>query len=105
VFADSSGFISAIDTKAVGSTVIYLGGGRRHHEDMIDPAVGVAKIASVGQQVDSGIPLAFIHAASESGWEQAAALLKSSFQIGPEHDSGLPVIYARVEGEQSHESA
>jgi thymidine phosphorylase len=105
VFADSSGFISGIDTKAVGSTVVYLGGGRRRAEDTIDPSVGISQIACVGQQVDSGIPLAFIHATSESGWEQAAALLKSSFQIGPEHDSGLPVIYARVEGEQSHESA
>jgi len=105
VFADSSGFICSIDTKAVGSTVVYLGGGRRRAEDTIDPSVGISQIAGVGQPVDSGIPLAFIHAASESGWEQAAALLKSSFQIGPEHDSGLPVIYARVEGEQSHESA
>ena len=105
VFADSSGFISSIDTKAVGSTVVHLGGGRRRAEDTIDPAVGIAQIASVGQRVDSGIPLAFIHAASESGWEQAAALLKSAFQIGPEHDAGLPVIYARVEGEHSHESS
>ena len=105
VFADSSGFISAIDTKAVGSTVVYLGGGRRRAEDTIDPSVGIAQIVGVGQQVDSGIPLAYIHAASESGWEQAAARLKSSFQIGSEHDSGLPVIYARVEGEQSHESS
>jgi len=102
VFAESSGFISSIDTKAVGSTVVYLGGGRRRAEDTIDPAVGIAQIASVGQHVDSGIPLAFIHAASESGWEQAATRLQSSFEIGPERDAGLPVIYARVEGEQSH---
>ena len=105
VFADSSGFISSIATKAVGSTVVHLGGGRRRAEDTIDPAVGITHIASVGQRVDSGIPLAFIHADSESGWGQAAALLKSAFHIGPEHDAGFPVIYARVEGEQSHESS
>jgi thymidine phosphorylase len=105
VFADSSGFISGIDTKAVGSTVVYLGGGRRRVEDTIDPSVGISEITGVGQQVNSGIPLAFIHAASENDWEQAAARLKSSFQIGPEHNAGFPVIYARVEGEQSYESA
>jgi len=99
VFANTSGYISSIDTKAVGSGVIYLGGGRRRAEDTIDPSVGIAQIASVGQQVDSDIPLAFIHAASESVWEHAAALLRSSFQIGPEHEAGHPVIYARVEGE------
>jgi len=105
VFANTSGYISSIDTKAVGSAVIYLGGGRQRVEDMIDPAVGIAQIANVGQSVDSGIPLAYIHAASESTWERAAALLKSSFQIGPEQNAGLPVIYARVEGEQSYESS
>ena len=105
VFADTSGYINGIDTKAVGSAVIYLGGGRQRVEDMIDPAVGFAQIANVGQSVDSGIPLAYIHAASESTWERAATLLKSSFQIGPEQNAGLPVIYARVEGEQSYESS
>ena len=105
VFANTSGYISSIDTKAVGSAVIFLGGGRQRVEDTIDPAVGIAQIANVGQPVDSGIPLAYIHAASESAWERAAALLKSSFQIGPEQNAGLPVIYARVEGEQSYESS
>ena len=104
VFANTSGYICSIDTKAVGSAVIYLGGGRQRVEDMIDPAVGIAQIANVGQSVDSGIPLAYIHAASESTWERAAALLKSSFQIGPGQNAGHPVIYARVEGESSHES-
>lgn len=105
VFANTSGYIGSIDTKAVGSAVIYLGGGRQRVEDTIDPAVGIAQIANVGQSVESGIPLAYIHAASENAWERAAALLKSSFQIGPEQKAGLPVIYARVEGEQSYESS
>ena len=100
VFADSSGFISGIDTKAVGSTVVYLGGGRHGAEDTIDPSVGIADIAEIGQQVDSDIPLAVIHAASESSWEHAATRLKSAFQIGPGQVGSLPVIYARVEGEQ-----
>jgi thymidine phosphorylase len=105
VFADGSGFISSIDTKAVGSTVVYLGGGRRGAEDAIDPSVGIADIAEIGQQVDSDIPLAVIHAASESSWEHAATRLKSSFQIGPGQVGSLPVIYARVEGEQTYESS
>jgi len=105
VFADSSGFVRNIDARAVGSTVVALGGGRRRVEDTIDPSVGIAEIIGVGQYVDSGIPLAVIHAASESDWKQAADQLKSSFQIGPGQVEGLPVIYARVEGEQSNESS
>jgi thymidine phosphorylase len=105
VFAENRGFICSIDTKTVGSTVVFLGGGRRRAEDAIDPSVGIADIAEIGQQVDSDVPLAVIHAASESSWEHAANRLQSSFQIGPRHVDSLPVIYARVEGEQTYESS
>ena len=105
VFADSSGFISGIDTKTVGSAVVYLGGGRHGAKDTIDPSVGISDIAEIGQPVDPGIPLAVIHAASESSWEHAATRLKSSFQIGPAQVGSLPVIYARVEGEHLNESS
>jgi len=100
VFAETSGYITNIDTRAVGSAVIFLGGGRRRAEDTIDPSVGISGIANVGQAVDSETPLAVIHAAGDSEWELAAARLKSSFQIGPERVGGFPVIYAKVEGEQ-----
>jgi thymidine phosphorylase len=105
VFADNAGFIRGIDTRAVGSTVVYLGGGRHRAEDLVDPSVGITDIAGPGQRVDPGTPLAVIHAASESGWERAAALLKSSFQIGPGQVESPPAVYARVEGEQSNESS
>jgi thymidine phosphorylase len=103
VFAETSGAINGIDTKAIGSTIVHLGGGRWTAEDTIDPSVGITEIASVGQSVDSDAPLAVIHAASESSWEEAEALLKQSFHIGSGRAENRPVIYARVEGEQLNE--
>ena len=105
VFSEASGVITDIDTRAVGSTVVHLGGGRRRAGDTIDPSVGITEMASVGQFVDSGAPLAVVHASSESSWEEAEALLKNSFQLGTDSVVSLPVIYARVKGEKSHEKA
>jgi thymidine phosphorylase len=103
VFAETSGTINSIDAKTLGSAVVHLGGGRWRAEDIIDPSVGIADIASVGQSVDSNAPLAVVHAASESGWQDAEALLRQSFHIGTGPVENQPAIYARVEGEQSNE--
>lgn len=102
VFADDGGFITAIDTKVVGTAVVVLGGGRQAAEDSIDPAVGVSGLLGLGMKVDSRIPLAVIHAAHEGDWEQAAELLKSGFSIGPAPVEVLPVIHHRVVGEISN---
>jgi thymidine phosphorylase len=102
VFADDGGFITAIDTKAVGTAVVALGGGRQGAEDSINPAVGVSGLQGLGVKVDSGIPLAVIHAAHEDSWEHAAKLLKSGFRIGRTPVEALPVIHRRVEGENSN---
>ena len=41
VTADATGFVAAIDTRALGLAVVELGGGRRRASDTIDPAVGL----------------------------------------------------------------
>ena len=66
VYPEAEGFVAAIDTKALGLTVVELGGGRRRPEDTVDPAVGLDWIAGPGASVDEDLPLARIHAASEA---------------------------------------
>ena len=82
VFPEASGFISAIETKTVGTVVVSLGGGRQRAEDTIDPSVGVSQISGLGMKVDTSTPLAVVHAVSEDSWENAALLLRSGFSIG-----------------------
>jgi thymidine phosphorylase len=102
MFADHDGFITAIDTKTVGTTVVALGGGRQTAEDTIDLAVGVSDLLGLGVRVDSHIPLAVIHAANEGSWERAAKLLRSAFRIGQVPGEALPVIHCRVQGENAN---
>jgi len=98
VFPDAGGFITAIQTKTVGSTVVALGGGRQRSEDSIDPSVGVSNISGVGMRVDARTPLAVIHAATEESWENAAILLKAGFSIGQSPGEASPVIHSTVIG-------
>jgi thymidine phosphorylase len=103
VFPDTSGFITAIQTKTVGTTVVTLGGGRQRSEDSINPSVGVSAISGVGMRVDSRSPLAVLHAASEDSWERAAVLLKSGFSIGQSPGMVIPVIHSTIKGGARHE--
>ena len=47
----SAGFVAAIDTRAVGFTVVELGGGRTKTTDPINPAVGLDWLAGLGRKV------------------------------------------------------
>src|SRR4051794_31404307 len=47
VEAPIDGFISAIDTRALGLTVVMLGGGRSVPGAAVDPAVGLSDLAGI----------------------------------------------------------
>ncbi len=100
LFPDSPGVVTSMDTQSIGYAVVYLGGGRQRVEDNIDPAVGLADLCTVGQQLDVHIPLATIHASCESDWQQAAARLKSAIQMDQHAAGTQPLIYERIDGVQ-----
>lgn len=96
VYADKPGIISAMDTRALGMAVVAMGGGRRRASDTIDYSVGLSEMAQLGDHVDSQRPLAVIHAASEAGWQEAAAAVKRAVALADKSPPSTPVIYRRV---------
>ena len=91
VFHDNEGYVSSMDTRAVGLSVVKLGGGRARAEDRIDPAVGLENVISIGDSTDK--PLAIVHARDESSWHQAAESLRSSIIIKQTHEPPPSTIY------------
>lgn len=89
--ADTAGYVSAIDTRAVGLVVVELGGGRRRASDQIDPSVGLTRLAPLGAKLEKGDPIAVIHAASEADAEAAKAQLSAAYHIGDAPKPG-PVV-------------
>jgi len=96
VYADRSGIVSAMDTRALGMAVVSLGGGRRRASDSIDYSVGLSDVAALGTSVDGQRPLAIIHAASESSWQEAAAAVRAAVTVSDTQPEVTPVIYRRV---------
>ena len=91
-----TGFVAAIDTRALGVAVVELGGGRRKATDPIDPSVGLDWLAGLGRRVDPETPIARIHAASEEALEAARARVLAAFTIADTPPEEGPLILDRV---------
>ncbi|TLF52125.1 thymidine phosphorylase [Halomonas urmiana] len=93
VYAERPGGVQAIDTRALGLTVVALGGGRRTPGAAIDSAVGLSRIASLGEVVDGDRPLALVHAASVDDADMAGRRLRDAMRVGDEHVSLPPLTH------------
>lgn len=96
VLAERDGFVQSIDTRAVGMSVVALGGGRMRPLDQIDPAVGVTAILPLGSAVKAGDVLALIHAYDQNKADAALAMIKTAMQVSDEKPALNPVIYETV---------
>ena len=92
VFATSSGYISAIHVRDVGNSIIKLGGGRSMPGQELDMAVGFAQVARLGEYVDTGKPLAMIHARTEDDAEQAIADIQKCYILSESPQDAPPLI-------------
>jgi thymidine phosphorylase len=87
-----SGFISGIDVRAIGHTVIELGGGRKQQDDILDLSVGLDQIVELGLPVSSGDLLCRIHAKDEDSANSVSKNLQSAFTISQIQPNPLPVV-------------
>ncbi len=81
VFAAQQGYISEIDCRRLGLSIIDLGGGRTHSEAKIDWAVGYSQVLKIGAQVDTQTPIAMVHASSQDALLRAKKNLRACFSI------------------------
>ncbi|GAK83885.1 thymidine phosphorylase [Vibrio ponticus] len=98
VFAEQTGVVSAMDTRAIGMAVVSMGGGRRVATDAIDYAVGFDGFIRLGEVADENKPLAVIHARSEEQWQDAANALRKAMTIGGEY-TPTPNVYCQIRAE------
>lgn len=97
VFMD--GYLSGVDTRAVGHAIIELGGGRRSVGEALDLSVGITDFAPVGTFLDSERPLAVVHAASKQDAEEAERNLLAACTSSGDMPGATPVIYEILDGQ------
>ncbi len=96
VYMDGTGYLSAMDTRALGMSVVALGGGRRQASDAIDYSVGLSDMARLGDHLDNQRPLAVIHAKNEASWQEAARAVKAAVTLSDTAPEATPEVYRRI---------
>ncbi|PSW18933.1 thymidine phosphorylase [Photobacterium sanctipauli] len=99
VYAEATGYASAMDTRALGMAVVGMGGGRRVASDTIDYAVGLSDMIRLGEEANADKPLAVIHARNEAQWEEAAKAVRAAITVSNEKPEPTPEVYRRVRPE------
>ena len=61
IVSSSSGYVSEMDVRAIGLSMIHLKAGRTKSSDPIDHGVGLSDIIEIGKWVDKGEVLAIAH--------------------------------------------
>lgn len=83
VFAEERGALKEIDTEMIGNISVYLGAGRVRKADEIDHAAGIIMNQRIGNVVEVGQVLAYIHTNDESKIEGALKNMKDAFILDP----------------------
>lgn len=98
IIAPTSGFVSAIDTRAVGMAVVALGGGRTDPAARIDHGVGFTDIAGLGRAVQSGEAIARVFCNNSDQRMQAEAAFLSAVTISEQAPQATPVVSEVIKG-------
>ena len=74
-------WVTSVETRAVGLAALALGAGRTRADQSIDHGVGFSRVAGPGDRVGADRPLALVHARTEGEAAEAAAALRSAFEL------------------------
>ncbi|HSJ73008.1 MAG TPA: hypothetical protein VK904_01725, partial [Miltoncostaeaceae bacterium] len=96
--AAGGGWIAAIDARGVGEAARWLGAGRLHPDQAVDPVAGIELLAKVGAEVAGGQPLAVVHARDEWAAKRGREMVAACIGIAPEAAAPPPLVLAEGRG-------
>jgi pyrimidine-nucleoside phosphorylase len=97
VASPADGFVTGIETEAVGLAAVALGAGRQKVDSVIDPAVGFTLLRKVGEPVKAGEPLVRVHYNDEKPLKDVKERLLAAYRLGPVAPPPRPLIVERLE--------
>lgn len=92
VTATGSGYVSAIDTEAVGNAVCTIGGGRTRAEDTVDHAVGMTSELKIGDQIKAGDVLCTLFVRKENDAHAVTGRIQNAYQRSPDPVKSPPLV-------------
>ena len=97
-----AGWVSKMETAALGMAAQSMGAGRLRKEDPIDPAVGFVLCVRLGDQVEKDTPLCVLHARREEDADRAEAAIRAAITISEEPAEPVAPILAWVDEKGIH---
>jgi pyrimidine-nucleoside phosphorylase len=90
--ATDGGFVRELRARKVALTALELGAGRHQAGDPVDHAVGVVCLKKRGDVVETGEPLAEIHARDDGAVAAARSALLAAYELGDEAPEPRPLV-------------
>ncbi|MDZ4183095.1 MAG: thymidine phosphorylase [Candidatus Cloacimonadaceae bacterium] len=81
ILAEQSGFVHAIDARAIGYALVRVNAGRMQVSDAIDYGAGAMLYPKIGHQLKSTDEIGILHCSDQSKGEQVAALIRAAYKI------------------------
>jgi thymidine phosphorylase len=94
--APRTGYVAAMNTRALGLVVVGLGGGRRRADDAVDASVGLSHMLALGTRVEAGEPLLRVHASARANAQAAVAQATAAITIADATPRERALIVERV---------
>jgi pyrimidine-nucleoside phosphorylase len=98
VQAPRAGTVAAVGARAVGEAARWLGAGRLHPMQSLDPVAGIEVLVRVGDAVEEGQPIAVVHAREDGAAARARDMAEAAFAIGDETVPARPVVLQEGRG-------
>ena len=81
VRAPTDGYVNRLDAREVGEAARWLGAGRLHPAQAVDPAVGIELLAKIGDPVGAGSPVAVVHCRETETGERAVQMMLDALGV------------------------
>ena len=97
VEALDEGYVYEVEAKNIGQAVVNLGGGRLKKEDTVDHHVGIEVIKKIGDKINKGDILMYIHANNDMEARKQIEYLRNSYKLADRPVAKLKEILDVVE--------
>ncbi len=97
--APRAGFVQCMDVRALGLTVVTLGGGRSRPGEPIDARVGLSDVVARGAHVQSGDALAWVHAGEQTSAQAAVLSVQQAITLGEQPPGASSLVLGSISRE------
>ncbi len=93
IISPVDGYITAMDTAAIGSAAVILGAGRSKKDDPIDYSAGITAAVKTGDRVEKGMTLGTLYTNEEAAIQPATERYLSALSFGENPPESNKLIY------------